>query len=133
MRKVGRKDWEIFVSFFPQVQFLPEYNGLAGVMPTAFGANTSNWKLDHPDARVQQAAKDAVKLYDAQAAALDTKTREGKMHDLERFIMKGYWGGIALPVADNDFVIYNKRVQNVPFKDANLGLVNRQQDLWLKA
>ena len=131
--KPGRKDWELFVSYFPQVQFLPEYNGLAGVMPTAFGANTSNWKLDHPDAKVQAAAKEAVRLYDAQAAALDPKERDGKMHDLERFIMKGYWGGIALPVADNDFVIYNKRVQNVPFKDANLGLVNRYQSLWLKA
>ena len=130
--KPGQKDWQIFVSFFPQVQFLPEYNGLAGVMPTAFGANTSNWKLDHPNAEVKAAAEQAVKLYDAQAAALDPKDREGKMHELERFIMKGYWGGIAMPVAENDFVIYNKRVQNVPFKDANLGLVYRYQSLWLK-
>ncbi|MFN0093219.1 MAG: ABC transporter substrate-binding protein [Dehalococcoidia bacterium] len=131
--KVGRKDWEIFVSFFPQVQFLPEYNALAGVMPTAFGSNTSNWKLDHPHPETKAAAEQAVKLYDAQAAALDPKEREQKMHELERFIMKGYWGGISLPVAENDFVIYNKRVQNVPFKDANLGLVARYQSLWLKA
>ena len=130
---VGRKPWEIFVSFFPQVQFLPEYNALAGVMPTAFGANTSNWKLDHPDPIVRKAAEDAVKLYDAQAGALDPKDRENKMHELERFIMKGYWGGIALPVAANDYVIYNKRVQGVPFQDANLGLVSRYQSLWIKA
>lgn len=130
---VGRKPWEIFVSFFPQVQFLPEYNGLAGVMPTAFGANTSNWKLDHPHAETKAAAEQAVKLYDAQAGALDPKDRENKMHELERFIMKGYWGGIALPVAANDYVIYNKRVQGVPFQDANLGLVSRYQSLWIKA
>ena len=131
--KAGRKDWEIFVSFFPQVQFLPEYNALAGVMPTAFGSNTSNWKLDHPHPETKAAAEQAVKLYDAQAAALDPKEREAKMHELERFIMKGYWGGIALPVAENDFVIYNKRVQNLPFKDANLGLVPRFHSTWLKA
>jgi peptide/nickel transport system substrate-binding protein len=131
--KPGRKDWEIFVSFFPQVQFLPEYNALAGVMPTAFGANTSNWKLDHPDAAVKAAAEQAVKLYDAQAGSLDAKDREGKMHELERFIMKGYWGGIPLPVQAFDYVVFNKRVQNVPVKDANLGLVSRYQSLWLKA
>jgi ABC-type transport system substrate-binding protein len=129
--KPGVKDWEVFVSYFPQVQFLPEYNALAGVMPTAFGANTSNWKLDHPDPRVRAAAEQAVKLYDAQAAALNDEERAQKMHELERFILKGFWGGIPLPVSAYDYVIYNKRVQNVPFKDANLGLVARLHDMWL--
>ncbi len=131
--KPGRKDWELFVSFFPQVQFLPEYNALAGVMPTAFGANTSNWKLDHPDPKVKAAAVEAVRLYDAQAASLDPKDRENKMHELERFIMKGYWGGISLPVASDSYVIYNKRVQNVQVKDAGLGLPVRMHDMWIKA
>ena len=44
---------------------------------------------------------------------------------------EGYWGGIALPVAAYDYVIHNKRVQNVPPNDALL--INRSQDLWLKA
>jgi ABC-type transport system substrate-binding protein len=129
--KVGRKDWELFVSYFPQVDFLPEYNALAGVMPTAFGSNTSNWKLDHPDPRIRAAAEEAVRLYDIQAAATDDEERQEAMHELERFIMKGYWGGIALPVAAYDYVIHNKRVQNVPENDALL--INRSQDLWLQA
>jgi hypothetical protein len=113
------------------VDFLPEYNALAGVMPTAFGSNTSNWKLDHPDPRIRAAAEEAVRLYDIQAAATDDEERQEAMHELERFIMKGYWGGIALPVAAYDYVIHNKRVQNVPENDALL--INRSQDLWLQA
>ena len=131
--KVGRKDWEIFISYFPQVQFLPEYNALAGVMPNAFGANTSNWKLDHPDPVVKAAAEQAIKLFEAQAASLDPKDRESKMHELERFIMKGYWGGISLPVAATNYAIYNKRVQNWPTKDYQLGLQVRLHDVWIKA